>query len=241
MQTCRAISKLFLTPQHVFKSVPAVGLKSFSPQPVKGDVEYPPRTRLRVMLKVPLMPGGVAPFKMQKKLRLMRGPELYHNTLLHKQFGIIATCGGRLKHNNFEMIRMLVLRNITYNKAFVIWRVSPPWQPVTKKSQGVRMGSGKGNIDHYVTPVKAGQVIIEVGGDVEYFEVRRGLINIARRLPFDAKVVSQELMEKMAEEKRKSVEENLNPWTWKYIIQNNMLGCQKWISKYDRRWFNEYL
>lgn len=96
------------------------------------------------------------------------------------------------------MIRMLVLRNITYNKAFVIWRVSPPWQPVTKKvrievtlwryvtfrddksinlytlqSQGVRMGSGKGNIDHYVTPVKAGQVIIEVGGDVEYFEVSK--------------------------------------------------------------------
>lgn len=54
-------------------------------------MEYPPRTRLRVMLKVPLMPGGVAPFKMQKKLRLMRGPELYHNTLLHKQFGIIVS------------------------------------------------------------------------------------------------------------------------------------------------------
>ncbi|XP_017766647.1 PREDICTED: 39S ribosomal protein L16, mitochondrial isoform X2 [Eufriesea mexicana] len=240
MQICRTISKLFIS-QYVFKSVPVVGLKSFAPQPVKDDIEYPSRTRLKVVMKVPQMPNNVAPYKTQKRLRLMRGPELFHNTLLHKQFGIIATCGGRLKHNNFEMIRMLVLRNITYNKAFVIWRVPAPWQPITKKSQGVRMGAGKGSIDHYVTPVKSGQVIIEVGGNIEYFEVRRGLINIAKRLPFDAKVVSQELMEKMAEDKKKMVEENLNPWNWKYIIQNNMLGCHKWISKYDRRWFNEYL
>lgn len=53
--------------------------------------------------------------------------------------------------------------------------------------------------------------------------------------------VSQEIMDKMAESKEKMEEENLNPWTWKYIIQNNMLGCHKWISKYDKRWFNEYL
>lgn len=33
------------------------------------------------------------------------------------------------------------------------------------------MGAGKGSIDHYATPVKAGQVIIEVGGEIEYFEV----------------------------------------------------------------------
>lgn len=33
------------------------------------------------------------------------------------------------------------------------------------------MGSGKGSIDHYVTPVKAGQIIVEIGGPIEYFEV----------------------------------------------------------------------
>lgn len=32
------------------------------------------------------------------------------------------------------------------------------------------MGGGKGAIDHYVTPIKAGRVIIEVGGHCEYFE-----------------------------------------------------------------------
>lgn len=67
------------------------------------------------------------------------------------------------------------------------------------------------------------------------------LINIAKRLPCHAMAVSQELMDKMAEKKKIMEETNLNPWTWKYIIQNNMLGCHKWISKYDRKWFNEYL
>lgn len=33
------------------------------------------------------------------------------------------------------------------------------------------MGGGKGPIDHYVTPIKANRIIVEVGGNVEYFEV----------------------------------------------------------------------
>lgn len=38
------------------------------------------------------------------------------------------------------------------------------------------MGAGKGSIDHYVTPVKANRVIIEVGGDIQYFQVRNYFI-----------------------------------------------------------------
>lgn len=37
---------------------------------------------------------------------------------------------------------------------------------------GHRMGAGKGAIDHYATPIKAGRVILEIGGNCEYFEVR---------------------------------------------------------------------
>lgn len=37
------------------------------------------------------------------------------------------------------------------------------------------MGGGKGPIDHYVTPVKAGRVILEVAGHCEFFEVFRFL------------------------------------------------------------------
>lgn len=33
------------------------------------------------------------------------------------------------------------------------------------------MGGGKGHIHHYVTPVKAHRIIVEVGGKCEYAEV----------------------------------------------------------------------
>lgn len=69
------------------------------------------------------------------------------------------------------MVRMGVLRKIDQKRMFAVWRVDPPWQPITKKGQGQRMGGGKGGIDHYCTPVKPDRVIIEVGGKCEFIEV----------------------------------------------------------------------
>lgn len=54
------------------------------------------------------------------------------------------------------MIRLTIGRKIDPTRMFAIWRVDAPWQPCTRKGQGHRMGGGKGSIDHYVTPVKAG-------------------------------------------------------------------------------------
>lgn len=45
------------------------------------------------------------------------------------------------------------------------------WLSLVIQGQGQRMGGGKGSIDHYVTPIKAGRVILEVAGHCEYFEV----------------------------------------------------------------------
>lgn len=42
------------------------------------------------MDKVPQFHSTIRPPKMQKNLRLMRGPELVHNTLIHKQYGIMV-------------------------------------------------------------------------------------------------------------------------------------------------------
>lgn len=54
------------------------------------------------------------------------------------------------------MMRLTIGRKMDTTRMFAIWRVDAPWQPITKKGQGQRMGGGKGAIDHYVTPVKAG-------------------------------------------------------------------------------------
>lgn len=76
-----------------------------------------------------------------------------------------------MKYEHYEMARLQVARRLDQKRMFAIWRIEPPWQPVTKKGQGQRMGGGKGAIDHYVTPIKAGRIILEVGGKCEYAEV----------------------------------------------------------------------
>ena len=43
------------------------------------------------------------------------------------------------------------------------------------------MGGGKGPINHYAVPVKAGRVIIEIGGKCEFEEIRRVLEDVRKR------------------------------------------------------------
>lgn len=64
---------------------------------------------------------------------------------------------------------------------------------------------------------------------------------VAERLPFEAKPVSQEMLEKMEEEEKWKEENNKNYFTMKYIIQNNMGGCHKMLSPYDHKWYGKYL
>ena len=60
-------------------------------------------------------------------------------------------------------------------------------------------------------------------------------------MPFPALVVSQEMMEEMAAEEERLERENVNRYTMKYVIQNNLGGCHNWISPYDKKWFGKYL
>lgn len=204
------------------------------------DFVKPERPKLRVMEKVPQIQSNLRPPKMQKKLRLMRGPETINNHLLHGQYGIVATGGGRLRSGHFEMIRLTIGRKMDTSRMQAIWRVQAPWQPVTKKGQGQRMGGGKGAIDHYVTPVKSGQVVVEIIGRCEFAEVKPFLHQVAKQLPFEAEAVSQEILDEQARKEQELEVLNMNPYTMKYVIQNNLNGCHRWLSPVDHKWFGKY-
>jgi large subunit ribosomal protein L16 len=220
--------------------VPSAGLKELKPPPQYDFVEYPERRKLRFVEKVPQYATGLRPPKYQKNLYFMRGPELVHNQLIHKQYGIVATGPGRLRFGHFEMMRLTLGRHLNQKNMFAIWRVDPPWQAVTKKGQGQRMGGGKGSIDHYVTPIKSGRIIVELGGKVEFAEVYPFLKQVADQLPFKAKPVSHEVLIREAEKKKRDEERNINPYTFKYIVKNNLGQSHLWISPYDRKWFGEH-
>ena len=151
-----------------------------------------------------------------------------------------ALQGGQMHHGHFEMLRLGLNRKMDDTRMFAMWRIEAPWKPITKKGLGHRMGGGKGNIDHYVTTVRAGRIILEFGGHCEFNEAYELLIRITKKLPFHANVVSQEILDE--ERKQGLVDQvtNLNPYSFQYCAEKNMFGCKTWMSPYDFKWFGKH-
>lgn len=86
-----------------------------------------------------------------------------------------------------------------------------------------------------------GRVIVEFGGKCEFKEVEPFLTDVANKLPFKAMAVSQEMLDKEKEQEKWQEENNQNHYTMKYLIQNNMGGCHKWLSPWDMKYFCKYV
>jgi len=138
------------------------------------------------------------------------------------------------------MIRNGINRKLDETRMFATWRIDAPWKPITKKGQGHRMGGGKGNIDHYTTPIKANRIIIEMGGRLEFHEAYEMLVRVAWKLPFKADVVSQQLLLDEVNRVKSDANTNQNPFNFEYCIKNNIMGCRSWISPYDYYWHGVY-
>lgn len=85
-------------------------------------------------------------------------------------------------------MRLTINRRMDPLTTFALWRIKAPYKPITRRGLGKRMGGGKGAIDQYVTPVRYGHMILEVGGRCELGEVEPYLSEVAKKLPFPAKV-----------------------------------------------------
>ncbi|CAI9741451.1 ribosomal L16, mitochondrial [Octopus vulgaris] len=220
--------------------VPAAGLKDFPHPPDYSNIILPERRRLKTVDKVPQLPSNQRPPKMPRRNYLMRGPELVHNKLQYGDFGIQALTGGRMRWGHYEVLRLGILRKFDESRMFAVWRIDPPWKPMTKKGQGHRMGGGKGSISHYVTPVRAGRIIIEVGGKCEFSDVKGFLSNLAHLMPFPARAVSKQMLEEERQQEIEKEERNVNPFSFEYCVKNNIYGCRANLSKYAMLWYGKY-
>lgn len=86
-----------------------------------------------------------------------------------------------------------------------------------------------------------GRIIIELGGKCEFKEVEYFLTDIANKLPFKAIAVSQDKLDEMKAREKWEEENNQNPYTMKYLIQNNIGGCQRWVTHMDLKYFGKHL
>ncbi|MFZ5376422.1 MAG: 50S ribosomal protein L16 [Patescibacteria group bacterium] len=81
------------------------------------------------------------------------------------EFGLKALSSGWITGQEIEAAR----KKITYatKRSGKYWVRVFPHKPVTLKPVGVKMGSGKGNINKHVAVVRPGHVLFELGGVTE--------------------------------------------------------------------------
>lgn len=90
-----------------------------------------------------------------------RGLAQRGNTLAFGSYGLKSQESGWVTARQIEAAR----RAMTHytKRGGRIWIRIFPHKPVSKKPAETRMGSGKGDVDHFVAVVKPGAVIFEMG------------------------------------------------------------------------------
>ena len=84
------------------------------------------------------------------------------NTVAFGDFGLQAMEDGWLTSRQIEASRIAISRSV--KRGGKMWVRAFPHKPVTKKPAEVRMGSGKGNPELWVSVIRPGQVLFEING-----------------------------------------------------------------------------
>lgn len=113
--------------------------------------------------------------KMQKGR--IKGTEINRRLVKTGSFAIKSLGTGRISEFELEAARKAIKR-IIKRKGKLILRVKP-YQPLTKKSAGVRMGKGKGKVNRHVYPIKPGKVILELINNQLLFSVAKKILSKA--------------------------------------------------------------
>lgn len=83
-------------------------------------------------------------------------------TLAFGSFGLKAMTPAWVSARQIEACRRVLTRYL--RRGGKMWIRIFPDKPITKKGSEVPMGAGKGAVEHYVAPVKAGTILFELDG-----------------------------------------------------------------------------
>lgn len=104
------------------------------------------------------------------------------------EFGLKALQPAWITDRQIEAARVAMTRHL--KKGGKVWVRIFPDKPVTKKPQETRMGKGKGNVEFWVSVVKPGRVLFEIGG--VGLDVATEALELARhKLPIRTKIVGR--------------------------------------------------
>ena len=106
------------------------------------------------------------------------------NKVSFGSFGLKAITAGRLTNRQIEAARIAMTRYM--KREGRVWIRIFPDKPITSKPQEVRMGKGKGALDHWVAPIKPGRMLFELDG-VPMEVAQEALRLAAQKLPVQTK------------------------------------------------------
>ena len=101
-------------------------------------------------------------------------------------FGIKSMDEGFLTSRQIEAARIAVTRYM--KREGKVWIRVFPDKPITSKPAEVRMGKGKGALDHWVAVIRPGRVLFEAEG-VPYDVATEALRLAAQKLPLKTKFI----------------------------------------------------
>lgn len=116
----------------------------------------------------------------------MRGEAHRGNTIAFGEYALQALEPCWMEAKQIEAARRAI--NHELKRGGKVWIRVFPDKPVTAKPAETRMGSGKGAPDHWVSVVKPGRVLFEVGG-VQEDLAREAMRLAAHKLPIKTKFI----------------------------------------------------
>ena len=128
-------------------------------------------------------------YRKQQKGRL-RGEATRGAEVAFGRYGLKAETSERITSRQIESARRAMTRYV--KRGGKIWIRIFPDTPITKKPAEVRMGSGKGSVDHYAAKVKAGTIMFEMDGITEDI-AKEAMRLAAHKLPVQTRFITREI------------------------------------------------
>lgn len=118
----------------------------------------------------------------------IKGVETRCNTLSFGDFALQAIEHGKLDARQIEASRVALTRHI--KRGGKVWIRVFPDKPITKKPAETRMGSGKGGVEKWISPIRKGRVVFELEGVPENL-AHEAFALASAKLPFKTRVISR--------------------------------------------------
>ncbi len=135
-----------------------------------------------------LMPKKVKHRKWQKGRSKTRKVETRGTKVSYGSFGLQSLENSWVNSRQIEAARKTI-SNFT-KRGGKIWIRIFPDKPITKRPPEVTMGGGKGAVEYYVFPVKAGRMLFELDGLPEA-ESKQALKRAGYKLPVKTRIISK--------------------------------------------------